>query len=373
MVQPEPSHPKYLKEIPAHRSIFSTQCNYAHPSIKNIFCQIMEKTNILKKEDTTIESLLRPSSWQDYVGQEKNKANLKIILEAAKKRHEACDHLLFYGQAGLGKTTLAYLVAKELGTGIKVTSGPALEKMGDLAAVLTNLEKYDVLFIDEAHRLNKMIEEVLYPAMESRKLHLIVGKGPAARMLSLDLPPFTLVAATTRADLLSGPLRSRFGASFKLDYYEIPDIEVIINRSAKLLKLKISPEAVKIVANASRFTPRVANRLLKRVRDYAEVNSLDLIDAKTARQTLDMMDIDELGLEPHDRRLLDIIIKKFHGGPVGVNTLAAALSDEKGNIEDIYEPYLMRLGLLSRTSTGRMVTEAAYNHLGIKPPEATLL
>lgn len=332
----------------------------------------MNKSN-LPAEELTIDSLLRPTSWADYVGQEKVKDNLKIILEAAKKRQEASDHLLFYGQAGLGKTTLAHLVAKELGANVKVTSGPALEKMGDLAAVLTNLEKGDVLFIDEAHRLNKTIEEVLYPAMESRKLHLMVGKGPAARMLSLDLPPFTLVAATTRPNLLSGPLRSRFGASFKLDYYELPDIEAIIKRSAGLLKLKIDPAAVKIIANASRFTPRVANRLLKRVRDYAEVNLAKIINEEVARKTLDMLEIDNLGLEPHDRRLLEIIIKKFKGGPVGAATLAAALNDERGNIEDIYEPYLMRLGLLARTPSGRVATEAAYNHLGIKPPEAMLL
>lgn len=332
----------------------------------------MNKTN-LPAEEVTIDSLLRPSGWSDYVGQSKVKENLRIILEAAKKRQEACDHLLFYGQAGLGKTTLAYLVAKELGAGVKVTSGPALEKMGDLAAVLTNLEKSDVLFIDEAHRLNKTIEEVLYPAMESRKLHLMVGKGPAARMLSLDLPPFTLIAATTRADLLSGPLRSRFGASFKLDYYELPDMEVIIKRSAELLKLKILPDAVKVIAAASRFTPRVANRLLKRVRDYSEVNSISTIDKKTAEKTMEMLEIDHLGLEPQDRRLLDVIIKKFHGGPVGVNTLAAALSDERGTVEDIYEPFLMRLGLLARTPSGRVVTEAAYKHLGIPLPEAKLL
>lgn len=329
--------------------------------------------NKLPSEDVTIDSILRPASWADYVGQEKIKENLRIILEAAKKRKEASDHLLFYGQAGLGKTTLAHLVAKELGANIKITSGPALEKMSDVAAVLTNLEKGDILFIDEAHRLNKTIEEVLYPAMEARKLHLMVGKGPAARMLSLDLPPFTLIAATTRANLLSGPLRSRFGASFKLDYYEIADIEAIIKRSAQVLKLKISPEAVKAIAGASRFTPRVANRILKRVRDYAEVNSAKEIDEDIAKKTLAMLEIDNLGLEPHDRRLLQVIIEKFKGGPVGANTLAAALNDERGNIEDIYEPYLMSVGLLARTPSGRMVTEAAYKHLGIKPPENILL
>ncbi|MBI2025005.1 MAG: Holliday junction branch migration DNA helicase RuvB [Candidatus Harrisonbacteria bacterium] len=325
------------------------------------------------KEDLTIDSLLRPVGWDDYIGQGKTKQNLKIILEAAKKRQEACDHLLFYGQAGLGKTTLAHLVSRELGGDIKITSGPALEKMADLAAVLTNLGQGDILFIDEAHRLNKTIEEVLYPAMEARKLHLMVGKGPAARMLTLDLPPFTLIAATTRADLLSGPLRSRFGATFKLDYYEPADIEVIIQRSAKLLNLKITSEAVKIIAAASRFTPRVANRLLKRVRDYVEVNAIKEIDAAAAKETMELLEIDNLGLEPHDRRLLEVIVKKFNGGPVGLNTLAAALNDERGNVEEVYEPYLMRLGLIARTSSGRMATKLAYKHLGMDIPEGALL
>ncbi len=328
--------------------------------------------NKLPTDEFTIDSILRPSSWADYVGQEKTKKNLHVILEAAKKRGEACDHLLFYGQAGLGKTTLAHLVAKELGANIKITSGPALEKMGDLAAVLTNLEKNDVLFIDEAHRLNKTIEEVLYPAMEARKLHLIVGKGPAARMLSLDLPAFTLIAATTRPSLLSGPLRSRFGASFKLDYYEAPDIEAIVKRSAKVLNLEITPEAVKIISNAARFTPRVANRLLKRARDYSEVHSSGTITGDVADKTLEMLEVDKLGLEPQDRRLLETIIKKFNGGPVGAATLAAALNDDRGNLEDIYEPYLMSIGLLARTPAGRVVTADAYKHLGISSPDSSL-
>jgi Holliday junction DNA helicase RuvB len=324
-------------------------------------------------EELTVDAVLRPKTWNEYVGQENIKRNLKIILEAAKKRQEPCDHLLFYGQAGLGKTTLAHLVAKELGANLKITSGPALEKMGDLAAVLTNLEKNDVMFIDEAHRLNKMIEEVLYPAMESRKLHLIVGKGPAARTLSLDLPPFTLIAATTRVNLLSGPLRSRFGAIFKLDYYDHQDIEQIIKRSAEILNIKIDPAAMAVLARASRFTPRIANRLLKRVRDYAEVNAIIKVTPEVINKTLELLEIDDLGLEPHDRRLLEVIIKKFHGGPVGVATLAAALNDERGNIEDVQEPYLMSIGLLARTASGRVATEAAYNHLGLKPPETTLL
>jgi len=331
------------------------------------------KTASPNAEDQTIELLLRPSFWEDYVGQEKIKRNLKIIIDAAKKRKESCDHLLFYGQAGLGKTTLAHLVAKELEASIVTTSGPALEKIGDLAAVLTNLEKNQILFIDEAHRLNRMIEEVLYPAMESRKLHLIIGKGPGARTLTLDLPPFTLVAATTRVNLLSGPLRSRFGASFRLDYYEPKDIEAIIKRSAKLLDIKIEPKAIAVLAKAARFTPRVANRLLKRARDYAQVNNLENVNEEVSLKTLEFLEVDNLGLEPHDRRLLEIIIKKFNGGPVGINTLAAALNDDKGTVEDIYEPYLMSLGLLNRTSVGRTATEKAYEHLGIALPKAKLL
>jgi Holliday junction DNA helicase RuvB len=329
--------------------------------------EIRKNINI-KEEDIGIDLTLRPTTWSQYVGQEKVKKNLRIILDASKKRGESSDHLLFYGQAGLGKTTLAYLVAKEMNANLKVTSGPALEKTGDLAAILTNLEKGDILFIDEAHRLNRMIEEVLYPALESRKLHLIVGKGPGARTLSIDLPAFTLIAATTRANLLSGPLRSRFGATFKLDYYELQDIEAIVRRSAKLLKLNIDDKAISVIAAAARFTPRTANRLLRRVRDYAEVNNLKLVDEAAAKNTLAMLEIDNLGLEPTDRQLLSVIIEKFHGGPVGIQTLAAALNDDQGIIEEVYEPYLMKIGLLNRTPAGRMVTPAAYRHLGIKLP-----
>jgi Holliday junction DNA helicase RuvB len=333
------------------------------------------KKIITKSEDDAhIDLALRPTTWSDYVGQEKVKKNLRVILDAARKRGEPCDHLLFYGQAGLGKTTLAHLVAKEMNAGFKVTSGPTLEKMGDLAAILSNLEKGEVLFIDEAHRLNRQIEEVLYPALESRKLHLVVGKGPGARTLSIDLPPFTLVAATTRANLLSGPLRSRFGASFKLDYYEVADIESIVRRSARLLGVSMSDSAANLIARAARFTPRVANRLLRRVRDYADVHNLDEINEQATRATLEMLEIDQLGLEPTDRQLLSTIIEKFHGGPVGVQTLAAALNDDRGIIEDVYEPYLMSIGLLNRTPAGRLVTPAAYKHLGYKiPEEGTLL
>lgn len=328
------------------------------------------KTNVSSSvqvnEDKTIDQTLRPTAWSEYVGQEKIKDNLWVIMEAAKKRGEAMDHLLFCGPPGLGKTTLAYLVAREFEAPVKVTSGPALEKTGDLAAILTNLESGDVLFIDEAHRMNRMIEEVLYPAMESRKLHLVVGKGPSARTLTLDLPPFTLVAATTRENLLSGPLRSRFGATFRLNYYDLADIKTIINRSAKILGVTVAPKAVEILAGASRATPRVANRLLKRARDYAEVHGNGEIDEAISMKALELLDIDSRGLEPSDRRLLKIIIDKFNGGPVGINTLAAALSEEKGVIEDIYEPYLMSLGFLQRSSAGRLVMPAAYEHLGVK-------
>lgn len=322
--------------------------------------------------DENLDSLLRPTSWDEYIGQERVKKHLKIILDAAKKRKEPADHLLFYGQAGLGKTTLAYMVAKEMSANLKVTSGPAMEKMADLASILSNLERGDILFIDEAHRLNRMIEEVLYPAMESRKLHIIIGKGPTTKTFSVDLPPFTLIAATTRADLLSAPLRSRFGGIFQLDYYEVEDMEAIIRRSAKILGWPIEPDAVTILANASRATPRVANRLLKRCRDFCEVNDLKKMDRRAVLKTLEILEVDRIGLEPHDRRFLQIIIDKFNGGPVGVNTLAAALNEDRRILEDIYEPYLMKIGFLNRTPMGRVVTPAAYEYLGLKN-EAKLL
>jgi Holliday junction DNA helicase RuvB len=328
----------------------------------------MKPSYIAGNDDPTIDLALRPTEWREYVGQEKIKRHLRVIIEAAKKRREAMDHLLFSGPAGLGKTTLAYLVARELGAPVTTTSGPALEKLGDVAAILTNLESGGVLFIDEAHRINRLIEEALYPAMESRKLHLVVGKGPGARSISLDLPPFTLIAATTRENLLSQPLRSRFGATLRLEYYGEDDIKAIIKRSADILKTAVAPEAVGIIARAARATPRVANRLLKRARDYAEVRGTSVVDEQAARKTLELLDIDSRGLEPNDRRLLELIITKFNGGPVGVNTLAAALSDEKGVIEEIYEPYLMSLGFLQRTPAGRIVLPAAYEHLGRRRP-----
>ena len=323
----------------------------------------LEKEPIIKPDDQTIDSVLRPSGWDEYIGQENVKRNLKIILEAAKMRGEAVDHLLFYGQAGLGKTTLANLVAKEMNLPIKITTGPAIEKMGDLAAILSNLEDKDILFIDEIHRLNKIVEEVLYPAMESRKLHIVIGKGAGARTISLDLPAFTLVGATTRMNLLSEPLRSRFGALFRLDYYNHEDIEAIIARSAKILGIDITPEAVAILARASRFTPRIANRLMKRARDYIEVHKSGTITEDIARKTLEVLEVDPLGLEVHDRLILETIIDKFGGGPVGVGSIAASLNEDRDVIENVYEPYLMKLGLLRRTSAGRMAEPLAFEHL----------
>lgn len=320
-------------------------------------------------EDLTIDSILRPSHWDDYIGQENVKKNLKIILEAAKIREESVDHLLFYGQAGLGKTTLANLVAKEMNSPIKITTGPAIEKMGDLAAILSNLEDKDILFVDEIHRLNRMVEEVLYPAMESRKLHIVLGKGAGARTISLDLPSFTLVGATTRMNMLSEPLRSRFGAIFRLDYYNEADIESIIARSAKILGVEVTPEAVAILAKASRFTPRIANRLLRRARDYVEVYKSGAITKDIAEKTLEVMDIDPLGLEIHDRLILETIIDKFGGGPVGLKTIAASLNEGQDVVENVYEPYLMKLGLIKRTSAGRVAEPMAFDYLNKKRKE----
>jgi Holliday junction DNA helicase RuvB len=316
--------------------------------------------------DASVDQALRPQKWEEYVGQENIKENLRIMIEAAKQRGEMTDHMLFSGQAGLGKTTLANLVATELGGSLRVTSGPALEKMGDLAAILTNLESGDILFIDEAHRMNRMIEEVLYPAMESRKLHLMIGKGPAARSITLDLPPFTLVAATTRESLLSGPLRSRFGATFRLEYYAPEDISTIISRSARILKVPIDKDAISMLSKASRGTPRLANRLLRRARDFMQVQGDSQITEMIVKSTLKLLEIDEVGLEPHDRKILETIIQKFSGGPVGLGTLAAALTEDRGTLEDIFEPYLMKIGFLQRTPAGRIVLAPAYEHLKIR-------
>lgn len=319
-----------------------------------------------RPDERAADQALRPVVWEEYIGQESVKRNLRTIIDAAKSRGEAMDHVLFSGPAGLGKTTLAYLTARELGGQVRVTSGPALERAGDLAAILTNLESGDILFIDEAHRINSTIEEVLYPAMESRKLHLVVGKGPSARTLALDLPAFTLIAATTRENLLSNPLRSRFGATFRLTFYEEEDIDKIICRSASILGTPVAEDGVAILSRASRKTPRIANRLLRRARDFAEVHGKGVIDSTAAEGTLELLGVDNCGLEPHDRRLLEIIIDTFGGGPVGLGTLSAALNDDKGAIEDIYEPYLMSLGFLKRSPSGRIALPAAYEHLGKK-------
>lgn len=327
----------------------------------------------LKKEDNSLDLALRPQKWDEYIGQKGPKDNLKILIKAALKRGEPIEHVLLYGPAGLGKTSLAYLIAREMNSSIRVTSGPAIEKVGDLASILTNLMPKDVLFIDEAHRMNKLIEEVLYPAMESRTLDIIIGKGPSARTIQLDLPPFTLIAATTRIGLLSGPLRSRFGATFRLDFYNEPEIQKIIERSANLLGVNITDDAKKIIAKASRKTPRVANRLLKRTRDYAEVKGNGIVDAGTAKAALTLLEIDDLGLEPTDRRILNTIIGKFQGGPVGLRTLSAASSEEEETIEEVYEPYLMQIGFIERTPRGRVATRHAWTHLGHTPPEQGLL
>ncbi len=317
------------------------------------------------RDDVSLDQLVRPNTFADYVGQDKIKTNLQTIIGAAQKRGEVIDHILLYGQAGLGKTTLAMLIAKEMNSHLRMTSGPSIEKAADLATILSGLEQGDVLFIDEIHRLNKMIEEMLYPAMESRVLHLVIGKGPAARMISIDLPPFTLIAATTRVNLLSNPLRSRFGATFRIDYYAQKDIEQIIERSARLMGLTINQEAIELIARASRYTPRTANRLLRRVRDVMQIEEKQEIDVEVAQTALDMFEIDELGLEDHDRRLLKALVEKFNGGPVGLSTLAAAISEDKGTIEDVYEPYLIKMGLLARTASGRIATPETYKHLGV--------
>lgn len=324
-------------------------------------------------EDRSLDQALRPKVWQDYVGQEKLKKNLRVIIEAAKKRKEPLEHLLFYGNSGLGKTTLAHIIAQEMGAAIKMTTGPAIERAGDLAAILTNLSEGDILFIDECHRLNKLIEEYIYPAMEDFKLNIIVGKGPMANTMELALPRFTLIGATTRAALISAPLRNRFGATFQLNFYELGDIEKIIQRSAKILGVETEPDAVTTIAQRSRFTPRVANRLLKRVRDFAQVEGKGIITADLAKKSLESLEVDGVGLEFSDRRILETIITKFEGGPVGLQALAAATSEEQDALLDIYEPYLMQLGFIERTPKGRMATKLAYQHLGLKHRNQNLL
>ncbi len=317
-------------------------------------------------DDLFLDQTLRPSSWDEYIGQKSIKDNLKVLLRAAAERKHPPEHILFYGPPGLGKTTLAHLIAKETSSQIKTTSGPAIEKVGDLASILTNLSPGDMLFIDEIHRLNKTIEEVLYPAMESGSLDIIIGKGPSARTIQLELPPFTLIAATTRIALLSAPLRSRFsGGTFRLEFYSDKEIQEIVHRSARVLGIGIDPESSDKIAKRSRFTPRTANFLLKRVRDLAQVEkigvSLTIVD-----RALTMLGIDELGLNQNDRELLYTLIDKFNGGPVGLNTLAASLAEEEATVEEVHEPYLLQLGLIERTPRGRKATEKAFGHLKIE-------
>jgi Holliday junction DNA helicase RuvB len=322
-----------------------------------------------QSSDKVLDLTLRPQNLQDYIGQSQVKANLDIVLQAAKGRNEPLDHVLLYGPPGLGKTTLAHIIAREMGAGIKVTSGPAITKAGDLAAVITNLQPGDVLFIDEIHRLNKTIEEILYPAMEDFALDIILGKGPSAQILRLDLPKFTLIGATTRYNLLSSPLRDRFGMTFRLDFYSPEELSDILKRSSQILGVPIVPEARQEIASRSRATPRIANRVLKRVRDYAQVKADGNISLDLTKKSLDLMAIDQYGLDDLDRRLLKVIIDNFKGGPVGLNTLAAAVQEEAGTIEEIIEPYLMQLGFLARTAKGRVATPRTYEYFGLKAPE----
>ncbi len=326
----------------------------------------------IKPEDEELERSLRPRALDDFVGQERVKEQLSIALDAAKGRDEALDHVLLAGPPGLGKTSLAYIVRNELGVGIRTVAGPAIERKGDIAAILTGLEEHDVLFIDEIHRLNRAVEEILYPALEDFRLDIVVGQGPAARTLTLDLPPFTLIGATTRTGLLTTPLRDRFGMTFRLGYYEPGELASIVRRSARILAVETADAAADEIARRARGTPRVANRILRRVRDVAEVRHEGVVTIDIAREALELHEVDELGLERVDRDLLRAIVERFGGGPVGLSTLAVALGEETDTIEDVYEPYLLQLGFIQRTPRGRVVTELGRAHLGAAPTDSAL-
>ena len=318
------------------------------------------------EEDSRIEPKLRPQRLDEYIGQEKAKQSLKIYIAAAKARHETLDHVLFYGPPGLGKTTLAGIIANEMGVNLKITAGPAIEKPGDMAAILNNLQEGDVLFIDEIHRLNRQVEEVLYPAMEDYVIDIMIGKGASARSIRLDLPKFTLVGATTRAGLLTAPLRDRFGVIHRLEFYTVEELKTIIEHSARVLNVEIDDAGALELARRSRGTPRLANRILKRVRDFAQVRYNGVITGEVAGIALDLLDVDRMGLDHIDRNILITMIEKFDGGPVGLDTLAAAIGEDAGTIEDVYEPYLIKNGFINRTPRGRVVTEHAYHHLGLE-------
>lgn len=327
----------------------------------------------VKDFEGPLEKNLRPRTWDEYLGQEKLKSNLKIIIEAAKKRAEPLEHLLFYGSPGLGKTTLAHVIANELGAQIKACTGPTLERAGDLASLLTNLEDGDILFLDECHRMHKSVMEMFYSALEEFQLHLVMGKGPMARTMDLDLPRFTLIGATTRMALLPAPFRNRFGAIFQLQFYAQEEIEQILRRSSTLLQMPIEEDALHLISSRARYTPRIANRILKRVRDFATIEGSDRITAEIAQKAFVLLEIDELGLEPSDRKIVETLIRKFAGGPVGIQGLAAALSEDEDTILDLYEPYLLQLGLLERTPRGRVATALAYKHLDLPLAQPELL